>query len=116
VVINISGLSDSPCCEKRNIQQYITYLIEQWSAAVWKTSYEKIRGAVKLIGERPLAGPVCPQLMATGMTTWRQVLTDRNRIIHEIDTASQTVFIHLVCDRQRDLEILLRRRLLEARA
>jgi plasmid stabilization system protein ParE len=114
--MNISGLSGSPCCEKRNIQQYITCLIEQWSAAVWKTGYEKIRVAVKLIGERPLAGPVCPQLMATGMTTWRQVLTDRNRIIYETDTASRTVFLHLVCDRQRDLETLLRRRLLEARA
>ena len=101
---------------KEDFIELKAYVVQAWSKQVWKTAFEQIKHAVSIIESQPHAGAVCQDLAQLGITTYRQMLTNKNRIIYEIDSTNKLIFIHIVCDQKRDLQTLLIHRLLHMSA
>ena len=85
--------SESPAFVKKVTQEI---LAEVNSLKVWKTK-----------------GTFVPELEDLHLTTHRQLLAGQNRIIIE-RTDDDTVYVHMIAHTNRDLEALIRRRLLSS--
>ena len=74
----------------------------------------EIRDAVATLKEWPKhKGIYVKELEELNLSQYRQLLTGQNRIIFE-QGDNETCYIHLVCHTSRDLEAMLRRRLLSS--
>lgn len=72
---------------------------------------QEIRDAVSTLAQWPSKGTYVKELEELNLSQYRQLLAGLNRIIFERGE-DDTFYIHLVCHTSRDLEALLRRRLL----
>ena len=80
------------------------------SATFVKKVTEQIRDEVGSLRDWPSKGIYVPQLEELQLDQYRELLAGQHRIIFE--RGSEAFYIHLVCHASRDLEALLRRRLL----
>jgi plasmid stabilization system protein ParE len=71
---------------------------------------EQIRDEVGSLKDWPAKGIYVKELEELQLDQYRELLTGQHRIIFE--RASDAFYIHIVCHTSRDLESLLRRRLL----
>lgn len=88
------------------------YLLRNFDAATWQSSYRKIKESIAAITQHPQLGMVPPELEQLGITQYRQVICGMNRILYEV--RGDTLYVHLVCDTRRNLHDLLLRRLVRA--
>ena len=88
------------------------YLKMHQSAAFVKKVIEHIRDEVESLKDWPSKGVHVRELEELQLNQYRELLADRQRIIFE--RAGDAFYIHIVCHTGRDLESLLRRRLLAA--
>jgi plasmid stabilization system protein ParE len=86
------------------------YLKMQQSAAFVKKVFEQIRDEVGSLKDWPSKGIYVKELEELQLDQYRELLTGQHRIIFE--RASEAFYIHIVCHTSRNLESLLRRRLL----
>lgn len=95
---------------EQDLKELRSYIVGQFGAATWQTSYSKIKAAVNGLQNFPLSGTLPVELASLNLTQYRQVVVDANRIIYEI--RDDRLYIHVVCDSRKELKALLTRRLL----
>jgi plasmid stabilization system protein ParE len=88
------------------------YLKRSQSPAFVKKITEDIRAEVGALKDWPSKGIFVQELEELQLDQYRELLAGQHRIIFE--RASEAFYIHIVCHTGRDLEALLRRRLLAA--
>ena len=88
------------------------YLRRSQSPAFVKKVTEAIRAEVGSLKDWPSKGIFVQELAELQLDQYRELLAGQHRIIFE--RASETFYVHIVCHMNRDLEALLRRRLLAA--
>lgn len=88
-----------------------SYLKQSESSAFVKKVTQEILAGVNSLKEWKTKGNFVPELEDLHLTTHRQLLAGQNRIIIE-RTDDDTVYIHIIAHTSRDLEALIRRRLL----
>lgn len=86
------------------------YLNMHQSAAFVQRVTEQIRDEVESLKDWPSKGVYVKELEELQLDQYRELLTGQHRIIFE--RASEAFYVHIVCHTSRDLEALLRRRLL----
>jgi plasmid stabilization system protein ParE len=86
------------------------YLKLYQSPAFVKKVTEQIRDEVGSLKDWPSKGIYVPELEELQLEQYRELLAGQHRIIFE--RASEASYVHIVCHTSRDLEALLRRRLL----
>jgi plasmid stabilization system protein ParE len=88
------------------------YLKRSQSPAFVKKVTEEIRDEVGALKDWPSKGTYVQELEELQLDQYRELLAGQHRIIFE--GASEALYVHIVCHASRDLEALLRRRLLAA--
>ncbi|HGL6714762.1 type II toxin-antitoxin system RelE/ParE family toxin [Burkholderia contaminans] len=88
------------------------YVVSNFGAVAWRSSYDEIKSAVASIRVFPDRGRVPDELANVGLTQYRQIIAGMNRVIYEV--RGDTLYIHIVCDTRKDLKSLLMRRLMLA--
>lgn len=73
---------------------------------------QEILNEVKSLKEWNTKGTLVPELEDLHLTTHRQLLAGQNRII--IERGQDVIYIHMIAHTSRDLEALIRRRLLNS--
>jgi len=89
-----------------------SYLATSESPAFAKKLTQEILAEVSSLKQWSNKGTFIPELEDLHLTTHRQLLAGRNRII--IERGQDAVYIHMIAHTSRDLEALIRRRLLNA--
>lgn len=90
-----------------------TYIHHQFSEALADRIYQDIRDGILLLEKNPQLGTVIAELAALGMSSFRQmVVMKKNRVVYELDTKQQHVYVYLICTERQDYETVLRRRIL----
>ncbi|QET04383.1 type II toxin-antitoxin system RelE/ParE family toxin [Cupriavidus pauculus] len=84
--------------------------MDAFGMAVWEESYAQIQASIQRIREFPECGPVADELSTLTAERFREVQSGKNRIIYEV--RDDTIYVHLIVDRRRDLTSLLQRILL----
>jgi plasmid stabilization system protein ParE len=82
------------------------------SPAFVKKVTQEILNEVKSLEEWNTKGTLVPELEDLHLTTHRQLLAGQNRII--IERGQDVIYIHMIAHTSRDLEALIRRRLLNS--
>lgn len=90
-----------------------SYLKQSESPAFVKKVTQEILAEVNSLKEWKTKGTFVPELEDLHLTTHRQLLSGQNRIIIE-RADDDTVYVHMIAHTSRDLEALIRRRLLGA--
>lgn len=93
----------------QNIREHLK--VNESPAFVRKVT-EEILNEVKSVREWHNKGTFVPELEDLHLTTHRQLLAGQNRII--IERGHDVVYIHMIAHTSRDLEALIRRRLLSS--
>ncbi len=70
----------------------------------------QIDTAVRSLGRNPLRGPVVPELLDLGVTSYRQIIASPYRVIYRV--GENAVYVLAVLDSRRDLQAVLLQRLL----
>jgi plasmid stabilization system protein ParE len=86
------------------------YLKRTQSPAFVGKVTEDIRDEVGSLRDWPTKGTYVQELEELQLDQYRELLAGQHRIIFE--RASEAFYVHIVCHASRDLEALLRRRLL----
>lgn len=86
------------------------YLKTNQSPAFVKKVTEQIRDEVGSLKDWPSKGVFVRELEELQLDQYRELLAGQHRIIFE--RGSEAFYVHIVCHASRDLEALLRRRLL----
>jgi plasmid stabilization system protein ParE len=89
-----------------------SYLKTSESLAFAKTLTQEILAEVGSLKEWNNKGTFIPELEDLHLTTHRQLLAGQNRII--IERGQDVVYVHMIAHTSRDLDALIRRRLLNA--
>jgi plasmid stabilization system protein ParE len=97
---------------EQDLRELKQYLVKNFGAKVWQTSYRDIKNSIGTLKSFPLAGSVPDEIRSLHLLRYRQVVTGRNRIIYEI--REDTIYIHIICDTRKDMRSLLASRLLRA--
>lgn len=90
------------------------YLKRSQSPAFVRKVTEDIRNEVRSLKHWPSRGTYVQELEELQLDHYPELLAGQHRIIFE--RASEAFYVHIVCHASRDLEALLRRRLLAASA
>lgn len=90
-----------------------SYLKESESPAFVKRVTQEILAEVNSLKEWETKGTFVPELEDLHLTTHRQLLAGQNRIIIERGDDGN-VYVHMIAHTSRDLEALIRRRLLSS--
>jgi plasmid stabilization system protein ParE len=86
------------------------YLKTNQSPALVKKVTEQIRDEAGSLADWPSKGVFVRELEELQLDQYRELLAGQHRIIFE--RGSEAFYVHIVCRARRDLEALLRRRLL----
>lgn len=86
------------------------YIVEHFSAATWQSTYEHLKNTIRTLGELPYSGSIPDELESLSLSHFRQVMSGMNRIIYEV--RSEVVYVHIIVDSRKSLQILLTQRLL----
>ncbi|MBA5608287.1 type II toxin-antitoxin system RelE/ParE family toxin [Duganella sp. FT3S] len=93
-----------------DLQEIQSYLKQSESPAYAQKIVRAILDEVKTLQERDTKGTFIPELEDLNLTTYRQLLAGQNRII--IERGQDAFYVHLVAHTSRNLEALIRRRLM----
>ncbi len=85
------------------------YSVKNFSSATWRSTFSKLKGAIRNLAEFPYLGGIPPELETVHLTQFRQLLSGMNRIIYEV--RGDTVYVHIIADTRRDMQSLLMERL-----
>ncbi|MHA4867774.1 type II toxin-antitoxin system RelE/ParE family toxin [Duganella sp. PWIR1] len=96
-----------------DLHEIRAYLKQSESSAFAKKVTQEILAEVNSLKEWNTKGTLVPELEDLHLTTHRQLLAGQNRIIIERGQ-DNTVYVHMVAHTSRNLETLIRRRLLDA--
>lgn len=96
---------------QHDLADIAAWLEREASPAVAKRFLDDVLGLVETLDEFPDRGSVPPELDALGIREFRQIVMRPYRIIYRVEGA--TVFVMLVADGRRDMQMLLERRLLQ---
>jgi plasmid stabilization system protein ParE len=94
-----------------DLQDIRQYLKASQTPAYAKKVTQEILAEVNSLNEWSNKGSFVPELEDLHLTTHRQLLAGQNRIIIEYGL-DETCYVHLICHTSRDLEAVIRRRLL----
>jgi plasmid stabilization system protein ParE len=95
---------------RNDLLEIRAYLKIHQSAAFVKRVTEQIRDEVGSLKDCPSKGIYVKELEEVQLDPYRELLMGQHRII--VERASEAFYVHIVCHTSRDLESLLRRRLL----
>lgn len=96
-----------------DLQDIRSYLKQNKSLALTKKATEEILAEVNSLKDWNNKGTFIPELEDLHLTTHRQLLAGQNRIIIERGH-NDIVYVHMIAHTSRDLEALIRRRLLNS--
>jgi len=102
-------LTDDAACDLEELFDYI----EAYDT-LEKADYvvDKIEEAFASLSDNPALGAYPKELLAVGLREYREVCFKPYRIIYRI--IAQHVYVMVIADGRRDMQILLQRRLLQA--
>tara|TARA_B110000967_G_scaffold195940_1_gene225983 strand:+ start:143 stop:469 length:327 start_codon:yes stop_codon:yes gene_type:complete len=102
-------LTDDAACDLEELFDYI----EDYDT-LEKADYvvDKIEEAFSSLSDNPERGAYPKELLAVGLREYREVYFKPYRIIYRI--IAQHVYVMVIADGRRDMQILLQRRLLQA--
>lgn len=95
-----------------DLESIIAFLTERRDRADARAFVQALLERIDRLETFPLRGSVPKELRGTGETEVRQLVHRKYRVIYEV--ARSTVRIILVADGRRDMQALLRQRLLDA--
>ena len=95
---------------EQDLKELRTYIVKNFSADTWRTSYAKIKEVIRNLQNFPQAGSIPEEIEKLNLTQYRQVLSGINRIIYEI--RQDVIYIHIIADTRRDMTTLLNKRLI----
>ena len=95
---------------EQDLKELRVYLIKNFSTDTWRTTYAKIKEAIRNLQNFPQTGSIPDEIDKLNLTQYRQVLSGMNRVIYEV--RQEVIYIHIVVDTRRDMNALLTRRLL----
>ena len=102
-------LTDDAACDLEELFDYIedSDTLEKADSVV-----DKIEEAFSSLSDNPERGAYPKELLAVGLREYREVYFKPYRIIYRI--IAQHVYVMVIADGRRDMQILLQRRLLQA--
>jgi toxin ParE1/3/4 len=102
-------LTDDAACDLEELYDYI----EAYDT-LEKADYvvDKIEEAFSSLSDNPERGAYAKELLVVGLREYREVYFKPYRIIYRI--IAQHVYVMVIADGRRDMQILLQRRLLQA--
>ena len=102
------SLTDSALRDLLDIDRYITH-----SDAIEKADHvlSKIENTISSLSQFPERGAYPPELAALGIREFREVFFKPYRIIYRV--IGKKVYTYLIADGRRDMQTLLKRRLLD---
>jgi toxin ParE1/3/4 len=102
-------LTDDAACDLEELYDYI----EAYDT-LEKADYvvDKIEEAFSSLSDNPERGAYAKELLAVGLREYREVYFKPYRIIYRI--IARHVYVMVIADGRRDMQILLQRRLLQA--
>lgn len=86
------------------------YLLKNFGRDTWKDSYDNIKTAINNLKSFPFSGAIPDELEQINLAQYRQIISGKNRIVHEV--RQSTIYVHIVVDTRRDMKSFLTRRLL----
>jgi toxin ParE1/3/4 len=92
-----------------DLQGLRRYIVKNFSAATWQSTFSKLKDAIRNLAEFPLLGAIPPELETVHLMQYRQLHSGMNRIIYEV--RGDTVYVHIIADTRRDMQALLMERL-----
>lgn len=95
---------------QRDIREIYEYVALHDSLERAEHVYQKIQDSIKRLGELPNRGVYPKELAEAGIKDFREVFFKPYRIIYEV--GKKGVYVHLVADGRRNIQALLKRRLL----
>ncbi len=95
---------------EQDLKELRAYIVKNFSADTWRTSYAQIKKAIRNLQHFPQAGSIPEEIEKLNLRQYRQVLSGMNRMIYEV--RQDVIYIHIVVDARRDMNSLLTRRLL----
>lgn len=95
-----------------DLEAIIDYLTERRDRADALAFVDLMIERIDRLSEFPLRGPVPKELEGTGETEVRQIVHGKYRILYEIEEEGKAVRVILVVHGRRDMQTLLRDRLL----
>jgi toxin ParE1/3/4 len=95
----------------RDLEDLDAYITENDSPAAADHVLGKIEEMVATLTEFPERGTYPQELSSLGIREYREIFFKPYRIVYRV--SKQTVYIYLITDGRRDMEALLRRRLLD---
>jgi toxin ParE1/3/4 len=95
----------------RDLEDLYRYLIDQDSMEKAEYVLGKIEKAVNSLAEFPQRGAHPKELLALGIRDYREIFFKPYRLIYR--TVGSRVYIYLITDGRRDMQVFLQRRLLE---
>jgi plasmid stabilization system protein ParE len=95
-----------------DLQDIRSNLKQSESVAFARKVTQEILAEVNSLKEWHTKGTLVPELEDLHLTTHRQLLAGQNRII--IEREQDVVYVHMIAHTSRDLEALIRRRLLNS--
>lgn len=96
---------------KNDLKDIKSYLIREFSASTWQTSFEALKQAMRRLETQPYAGSIPEEIERLTMSQYRQVVSGMNRIIYEI--REQTIYVHIIADTRKNLQALLLKNLIQ---
>jgi len=97
---------------RNNLYELLNFLAEKESSERARAVLDSIRKLCNDLQSMPERGHVPPELEEMGSRKFLELHFKPYRIIYQV--SERIVYIHLVCDGRRDMQSLLRRRLLSA--
>ncbi len=94
---------------EQDLKELRAYILKNFSMETWRTSYTKIKEAIRHLKNFPQTGSIPDELEKLNITQYRQVISGMNRIIYEV--RQDVIYIHIVADARRDMSTLLNKRL-----
>lgn len=95
---------------EQDLKELRTYIVKNFSADTWRTSYAKIKEVIRNLQNFPQAGSIPEEIEKLNLTQYRQVLSGMNRVIYEV--RQDVIYIHIIADTRRDTTTLLNKRLI----
>lgn len=93
-----------------DLDELFAYIAQHDSLASAEYVLSRVEAALGKLVKHPHRGAYPPELSALGIREYREVFFKPYRIIYRV--IGRTVFVYLVVDGRRDMQTLLRRRLL----
>lgn len=95
----------------RDLKELDAYITENDSPAAAENVLGKIEEAVATLSEFPERGTYPQESSSLGVHEYREVFFKPYRIVYRV--SKHTVYVYLIADGRRNMEVLLNRRLLD---